>query len=189
MSRSERWGYLCCGYFSGESYSSKHSLTRGTRPQSSRVSNVVSRCLKFMYQAHVVDGLDGDDRMQLATVSTATIRQPSTQQAKGQPPPSHSVASHLRPHTSGVLPICPLHFGPLQMNGNSGYWPALYANWPGRWPARRAATQERLQVCSSWMNQPMQCARVTEDCVHGRGRRGAGHETEPRRASRIMLRD
>ena len=42
--RSERWGYLCCGYFSGESYSSKHSLTRGTRPQSSRVSNVVSRC-------------------------------------------------------------------------------------------------------------------------------------------------
>lgn len=66
----------------------------------------------------------------------------------------------------------PFAFRSLQMNGNSGYRSALYANGLGRWPARRAATQERLQVCSGWMNQPMQCARVTEDCVHGRGRRG-----------------
>ena len=137
-----------------------------------------------MYQAHVVDGLDGDDRMQLATVSTATIRQPSTQQAKGQPPPSHSVASHLRPHTSGVLPICPLHFGPLQMNGNSGYWPALYANWPGRWPARRAATQERLQVCSSWMNQ---CNVLESPKTVCTGEVDEGQDTRQSRGARHAL--
>ena len=52
-----------------------------TRPQSSRVSSVS----KFMYQAHVVDGLDGDGRTQVATVSTATIRQPPS----GKPSVSH----------------------------------------------------------------------------------------------------
>ena len=94
--------------------------------------------------------------------------------ADGQPPPSHSsVAPPYRTESEGVLPICHLHFAPLHMNGNSGYRPALCANWPGHWPTRRAATQQRLQVCSGGMHQPMQCARVTEDCLQGRGRRGA----------------
>jgi len=68
-----------------------------TRPQSSRVSSV-----QVMYQAHVVDGLDGDGRTQVATVSTATIRQPPS----GKPKVSHFPHTQRRPTSVRTRRAC-----------------------------------------------------------------------------------
>ena len=98
--------------------------------------------------------------------------------ADGQPPPSHSsVAPPYRTASEGVLPICHLHFAPLHMNGNSGYRPALCANWPGHWPTRRAAAQQRLQVCSGGMHQPMQVLESPKTACTGEVDEGLMRDT------------
>ena len=77
-----------------------------TRPQSSRVSSV---------QVYVPSTRGGWTRRRWPHAGGHSQHRhdqtAAERQAVGQPLPSHSAASHFRPHTSGVLPICPLHFG------------------------------------------------------------------------------
>ena len=123
-------------------------------------------------QAHVVNALDGGGRMHVATVSTAMTRQ----LLSGQPTANHFPHT-AAPRLQGVLPICHLHFAPLHMNGNSGYRPALCANWPGDRPTRRAAAQQRLQVCSGGMHQPMQVLESPKTACTGEVDEGLMRDT------------
>eukprot|EP00964_Phaeocystis_antarctica_P081058 scaffold50676_cov58-Phaeocystis_antarctica.AAC.2 len=56
------------------------------------------------------------------------------------------------------------------MNGNSGYRPALCADWPRYWPARRAAAQQRLQLCSGWAGCTNQCKCSSHRRLRARAR-------------------
>ena len=139
-------------------------------------------CFCTHCQAHVVNALDGGGRMHVATVSTAMTRQ----LLSGQPTANHFPHT-AAPRLQGVLPICHLHFAPLHMNGNSGYRPALCADWPGYWPARRAAAQQRLQLCSGWAGCTNQCnvLESSKTACTGENRRGADarHGRSERHAS------